>query len=89
MIAGLIDGPGELAILVIVVLVLFGGSQIPKLAKNLGKAQNEFKKGLDQGQKESEADSTPPAEETVEQKLARLDRLDKAAKENSATKENS
>jgi len=91
MIAGLIDGPGELAILVIVVLMLFGGSQIPKLAKNLGKAQNEFKKGLDQGQKESEVESasTPPAEETVEQKLARLDRIDKTARENSATKENS
>ena len=88
MIAGLIDGPGEIAILVIVVLVLFGGSQIPKLAKNLGKAQNEFKKGLDQGHKESEAEPPVP-EETVEQKLARLDKMDKAGNENSATKETS
>ena len=71
----LLDGPGEIAILVIVVLVLFGGSQIPKLAKNLGKAQTEFKKGLDQGHKEGEAD---PATETIDQKLARLADLDKA-----------
>lgn len=72
MLAGLIDGPGEIAILVIVVLVLFGGSQIPKLAKNLGKAQQEFKKGLDQGKGE------PEVEETIDQKLARLEAMDKA-----------
>ena len=71
----LLDGPGEIAILVIVVLVLFGGSQIPKLAKNLGKAQTEFKKGLDQGQKAGEAD---PAAETIDEKLARLAEMDKA-----------
>jgi sec-independent protein translocase protein TatA len=34
-----------------VVLVLFGGSRIPKLAKNLGQAQKEFKKGLAEGSK--------------------------------------
>jgi len=28
------------------VLVLFGGSQLPKLARNLGRAQKEFKDGL-------------------------------------------
>ena len=31
--------------------MLFGGSQLPKLAKNLGKAQKEFKDGLAEGQK--------------------------------------
>jgi sec-independent protein translocase protein TatA len=80
MFAGLIDGPGEIAILVIVILVLFGGSQIPKLAKNLGKAQQEFKKGLDQGQKESSDEKT----ETIDEKLARLDALDKAKEENNS-----
>jgi len=69
-----LDGP-ELAILIIAVLVLFGGSQIPKLAKNLGKAQTEFKKGLDQGSKEANSETT---EETIDQKLARLAELDKA-----------
>jgi sec-independent protein translocase protein TatA len=87
MIVGFLDSPSEIAILVIVVLVLFGGSQIPKLAKNLGKAQQEFKKGLEQGQKEGDAESAstaptkPAAEETVEQKLARLEQIDKASKE--------
>jgi len=48
MIAGLFDGP-EVIVVLVVILVLFGGSQIPKLARNLGQAQKEFKKGLSEG----------------------------------------
>ena len=33
----------EWFIVLIVVLLLFGGSQVPKLARNLGKAQQELK----------------------------------------------
>jgi sec-independent protein translocase protein TatA len=43
-------GGPELIIILVVVLVLFGGSQLPKLAKNLGKAQKEFKEGMGEGQ---------------------------------------
>jgi sec-independent protein translocase protein TatA len=43
-----IFGP-ELLIVLAVILVLFGGSQLPKLARGLGSAQREFKKGLDEG----------------------------------------
>ena len=49
-------GSTELIILLVIVLLVFGGSQLPKLAKNLGKAQKEFKEGLADGQK----DDTPP-----------------------------
>ena len=41
-------GP-EWIVVAIVVLVLFGGSQLPKLARGLGSAQREFKKGLEEG----------------------------------------
>ena len=51
-------GPQELIILLVIVLVIFGGSQLPKLAKNRGHAQQEFKKGMAEGKAESEA---PPA----------------------------
>jgi sec-independent protein translocase protein TatA len=68
--------PPEIALLVVLVLLLFGGTQLPKLAKNLGKAQQEFKKGLEAGRA---PDTAPPATtETIEEKLARLDRIDKA-----------
>jgi sec-independent protein translocase protein TatA len=39
-------GSSEMVIVLVIVLVLFGGSQLPKLAKNLGKAQKEFKDGM-------------------------------------------
>ena len=45
-----IGGP-EMIIVLVIVLVLFGGSQLPKLAANLGKAQKEFKDGMDDGAK--------------------------------------
>jgi sec-independent protein translocase protein TatA len=41
-------GP-EWIVVLVVLLVLFGGSQLPKLARGLGSAQREFKKGLDEG----------------------------------------
>lgn len=44
-------GSTELIILLVIVLLVFGGSQLPKLAKNLGKAQKEFKEGLAEGHK--------------------------------------
>ena len=39
-------GPSEIMLIALAVLVLFGGSQLPKFARNLGKAQAELKKGL-------------------------------------------
>ena len=42
-------GSTEMIVVLVLVVVLFGGSQLPKLAKNLGKAQKEFKDGLDDG----------------------------------------
>jgi sec-independent protein translocase protein TatA len=52
-------GP-ELWIVIGIIVLLFGGSQLPKLARNLGSAQKEFKKGFSDGSKD-EADK--PASE--------------------------
>jgi sec-independent protein translocase protein TatA len=43
-----IIGP-DILIVLVVILVLFGGSQLPKLARGLGSAQKEFRKGLEEG----------------------------------------
>jgi sec-independent protein translocase protein TatA len=44
-----------------IVLVLFGGAQIPKLARSLGQAQKEFKQGLAEGSKpDGENDAPAP-----------------------------
>ena len=37
-------GMGELLIIFLAILVLFGANQIPKVAKNLGQGMREFKK---------------------------------------------
>ncbi|HTZ09633.1 MAG TPA: twin-arginine translocase TatA/TatE family subunit [Acidimicrobiales bacterium] len=41
-----IFGMDGIVVLVVVVAVLFGSSQIPKLARSLGTARTEFKRGL-------------------------------------------
>jgi sec-independent protein translocase protein TatA len=48
-------GAPELLIVLLVVLVLFGGAQLPKLARSLGQAQREFKGGLEEGAKTSKS----------------------------------
>ena len=39
-------GGSELIIILIIVLVLFGGAKLPKLVRSLGQAQKEFKEGV-------------------------------------------
>jgi sec-independent protein translocase protein TatA len=51
------QGP-ELIIILIVILLLFGGAKLPKLARSLGQAQNEFKRGLKDGAEDPDADGT-------------------------------
>ncbi|MGD0379602.1 MAG: twin-arginine translocase TatA/TatE family subunit [Acidimicrobiales bacterium] len=47
---------------VVIVAVLFGGTQIPKLARSLGSARSEFKKGLAEVQDPAgDADATTSA----------------------------
>lgn len=53
-------GAPELLIILAVVVVIFGGAKIPKLARSLGQAQKEFKTGLEEGGK-GDAASTSDA----------------------------
>lgn len=63
-------GPPELIIVLVIVLVLFGSSQLPKLARSLGQAQKEFKTGIAEGSKDDggSAGSKTPEPDTTEQK---------------------
>lgn len=42
--------PGELIMIVAVIVLLFGASKIPQVMKGLGTGINEFKKGLKEGE---------------------------------------
>jgi sec-independent protein translocase protein TatA len=52
----MLEGP-DIIVVLVVVLVLFGGSQLPKLARNLGQAQKEFQKGLADANKDKDKPS--------------------------------
>ena len=53
-------GAPELLIILVVVLLLFGGAQLPKLARSLGQAKKEFSNALSDDKKsgDSSGDST-------------------------------
>ena len=39
-------GGGELLIVLLIILVLFGGAKLPQLARSLGQAKKEFSEGI-------------------------------------------
>jgi sec-independent protein translocase protein TatA len=57
-------GAPELLIILVVVLVLFGGAKLPQLARSLGQAQKEFRSGQDDDPKavdgKASGDAPPP-----------------------------
>lgn len=59
-------GPWQLVLCLVVAFVLFGGAKkIPELAKSLGKAKSEFKKGIAEGERE-EAEAEAEAKKADE-----------------------
>ena len=47
-------GATELLIVLVIVLVVFGGAKLPKLARSIGQAQKEFQEGVSEGIKDDE-----------------------------------
>lgn len=45
-------GTTEILIIVLIIILLFGAAKVPELARSLGKAKGEFKKGIDEGERE-------------------------------------
>jgi sec-independent protein translocase protein TatA len=56
---GSFGGP-ELLIVLLVVLLLFGATRLPKLARSMGQAGKEFKEGLKEGYKEEPVEGPCP-----------------------------
>lgn len=53
--------PLELGIIVLILLLLFGASKLPKLARSLGSSAREFRKGVEEGKAEDAAAATDAA----------------------------
>jgi sec-independent protein translocase protein TatA len=53
-------GPEWIVVGIIAVAVLFGAKKIPDIARNVGRAQGEFKKGMHEGAVDDTTQATPP-----------------------------
>jgi sec-independent protein translocase protein TatA len=47
-------GPWQVVLIVLVILLMFGGKKIPELMRGLGKGMSEFKKGKEEGDEKKE-----------------------------------
>ena len=61
MFLGAFDGPDGVIVVLILLVLVFGGSAIPKLARNLGSAKTDFEKGL-KASKETDAKASAASE---------------------------
>jgi sec-independent protein translocase protein TatA len=78
---GILEGP-EMLIILLVLLLLFGGKKLPELARSLGHAKRELHDAMNQPAPPPATDAAPersPAEDTVTISRAELDRLRAAA----------
>ena len=69
---GALEGP-ELLIILALVLVLFGGSKLPQLAKSLGEARKEFHAGM---ASQDDADATRTADERAAAETVTISRAE-------------
>jgi sec-independent protein translocase protein TatA len=58
-------GGWELAIILVIVLLVFGIGRIGKLGEELGKSISSFRKGLKEGQEDLEKDGLPKKTEEI------------------------
>ncbi len=59
MLSTIFSGMDDLIVILIAVVVLFGGTQLPKLARNTGEALREFRKSHSEAEATSAAVTTP------------------------------
>ena len=55
-------GTGEIILIALVVLLLWGGKKIPELMKGLGKGVKSFKEGMNEIEKDIKIDDNPKTE---------------------------
>lgn len=58
--------PLELGIIVLILLLLFGASKLPKLARSLGSSAREFRKGVEEGANAKAGDAADAQAEATE-----------------------
>ena len=54
-------GPWQIAIVVLVIVLIFGAKRLPEIARSLGRSASEFKRG----QREDELPDQPPRQDAT------------------------
>ena len=57
-------GAGEIIVIALIVLLLFGGKKIPELMKGIGKGVRSFKEGMNNIEKDIENPDPDPKDKT-------------------------
>ena len=65
----------ELVIILLVILLLFGSTRLPQLARGMGKSISEFKKGISEGESEEEREVAEKRREQLRDPELREDEL--------------
>ena len=60
-------GPAEIAIIVLVILLLFGGKKLPELARSLGRSMRIMKSEVKEMQNDETDNSAAPQQQAIEQ----------------------
>ena len=74
-ILGINFGGQELLIILLIVVLLFGASRLPQLAKALGQSKRAFREGMDEADEESRLDAKRRASLRSGEDEARRDEL--------------
>jgi sec-independent protein translocase protein TatA len=65
-------GTGEIIIIVVVLVLLFGSRKLPELARSIGKSARELRRGMREG--DEDEDDTDPDDTGSENRTPREDR---------------
>ncbi len=58
-------GPGQIILIIILIVFLFGGKKIPEISRALGRSMAEFRKGREEAERElAEATKNKPKDES-------------------------
>jgi sec-independent protein translocase protein TatA len=63
-------GPWEIAILLLIVLLVFGPKRLPELGKSLGRGMREFKNSIKGGQDEADEPAELPVKSETDEKVS-------------------
>lgn len=67
-------GPMEIVIILLVILLLFGATRLPKLARSMGEATKEFKKGI--AEKDAENAAKPATDNAPSEGMVTMSKAD-------------